>query len=129
MFEWLGNSFAILSVIPVVPFLLIWLGGMLLHRDRKKVLRLAMDVTFVFLLFSVAALFNMVFQNQFGFYLILIMLLIAGGLIGGAQTRLKGKLDGKRLMRALWRLGFVVMGISYFLFMLVGLLKYISQAM
>lgn len=129
MFEWLGNSFAILSVIPVVPFLLIWLGGMLLNKDRKKVLRLAMDVTFVFLLFSVAALFNMVFQNQFGFYLILIMLLIAGGLIGGAQTRLKGKLDGKRLMRALWRLGFVVMGISYFLFMLVGLLKYISQAM
>ena len=41
------------------------------------------------------------------------MSLIAAGLIGSAQNRWKGKVNGKRLLRAVWRLGFVSMSFGY----------------
>lgn len=127
--DFLRNSFITLSVIPVVPFFIVYYIGLGLKREKKKTFLLAMDVTTLFLLLSVSALFNNIFQSGFGFYLILLIVLISAGLIGGAQNRLKGKVDGKRLLRAVWRLSFLFMSIGYLLFMVVGLIKYISQAM
>lgn len=90
---------------------------------------LAMDVTTLFLLLSVSALFNILFHAKFGFYLILLIVLISAGLIGGAQNRIKGKVDGRRLFRAVWRLSFFFLSTLYVLFMIVALIQYISQAM
>ncbi|AIQ37272.1 MULTISPECIES: DUF3397 domain-containing protein [Paenibacillus] len=125
----LMNSVITLSLIPIVPFLIVYFIGRGLKKDKKKTFMLAMDVTTFFLLLSVSALFNNLFNNGFGFYLILLIVLISTGLIGGAQNRLKGKVDGKRLFRAVWRLSFFFMSVGYLLFMFVGLIKYISQAM
>jgi hypothetical protein len=125
----LMNSVVTLSLIPIVPFLIVYFIGRRLKKDKKKTFMLAMDVTTFFLLLSVSALFNNLFNNGFGFYLILLIVLISTGLIGGAQNRLKGKVDGKRLFRAVWRLSFFFMSVGYLLFMFVGLIKYISQAM
>ncbi|MFF2909690.1 DUF3397 domain-containing protein [Paenibacillus sp. NPDC057934] len=123
------NSFVTLSVIPVVPFLLVYFIGTGMKKDRRKIFFLAMDVSTIFLLLSVSALFNNIFSSKSGFYLILLIVLISAGLIGGAQNRMKGKVDGKRILRAVWRLSFIVMSTFYVLFMFVGLIKYISQAM
>ncbi|AIQ25510.1 DUF3397 domain-containing protein [Paenibacillus sp. FSL E2-8871] len=125
----LMNSVGTLSLIPIIPFLIVYFIGRGLKKDKKKTFMLAMDVTTFFLLLSVSALFNNLFNNGFGFYLILLIVLISTGLIGGAQNRLKGKVDGKRLFRAVWRLSFFFMSVGYLLFMFVGLIKYISQAM
>ncbi|ULO08862.1 DUF3397 domain-containing protein [Paenibacillus sp. 19GGS1-52] len=127
--DFLRNSFITLSVIPVVPFFIVYYIGLGLKREKKKTFLLAMDVTTLFLLLSVSALFNNIFQSGFGFYLIIIIILISAGLIGGAQNRLKGKVDGKRLLRAVWRLSFLFMCIGYLLFMVLGLIKYISHTM
>lgn len=126
--EILSNSIIALSIIPIFPFLLIYLISIFLKKDKKKSFLVAMDVTTLFLLLSVSALFNNIFQSTFGFYLILLIVLIAAGLIGGAQNRLKGQVDGKRLLRAVWRLSFLFMSVGYLVFMFVGLIKYISQA-
>ncbi|HBS43980.1 MAG TPA: DUF3397 domain-containing protein [Paenibacillus sp.] len=125
----LMNSVGTLSLIPIIPFLIVYFIGRGLKKDKRKTFMLAMDVTTFFLLLSVSALFNNLFNNGFGFYLILLIVLISTGLIGGAQNRLKGKVDGKRLFRAVWRLSFFFMSVGYLLFMFVGLIKYISQAM
>ncbi|MEK3769708.1 DUF3397 domain-containing protein [Paenibacillus sp. FSL R7-0048] len=125
----LMDSVITLSVIPIVPFLIVFFIGKGLKKDKKKTFMLAMDVTTFFLLLSVSALFNNIFNSGFGFYLILIIVLISAGLIGGAQNRMKGKVDGKRLFRAVWRLSFFFMSFGYLLFMFVGLITYISQAM
>lgn len=127
--EFLRNSFGVLSVIPVVPFLIVYFAGIGLRQDRRRTVLLAMDVTTLFLLMSVSGLFNTIFNSDFGFFLILLIVLISAGLIGGAQNRLKGKVDGKRLLRAVWRLSFFFLGVGYVLFMAVGLIQYISQAM
>ena len=125
----LWDSVITLSLIPIIPFFIVYFIGKGLKKDKKKTFMLAMDVTTFFLLLSVSALFNNLFNNGFGFYLILLIVLISTGLIGGAQNRLKGKVDGKRLFRAVWRLSFFFMSVGYLLFMFVGLIKYISQAM
>ncbi|WP_238654629.1 DUF3397 domain-containing protein [Paenibacillus piscarius] len=127
--EFLRNSFGVLSVIPIVPFLIVYFVGMGLNQDKRKIMMLAMDVTTLFLLLSVSGLFNIIFDSTFGFFLILLIVLISAGLIGGAQNRLKGKVDGQRLLRAVWRLSFFFLGAGYVLFMIVGLIQYISQAM
>ncbi|MCL6605772.1 MAG: DUF3397 domain-containing protein [Paenibacillus sp.] len=126
--EILSNSVIALSIIPILPFFLIYFISIALKKEKKKSILVAMDVTTLFLLLSVSALFNNIFQSTFGFYLILLIVLIAAGLIGGAQNRLKGQVDGKRLLRAVWRLSFLFMSFGYLVFMFVGLIKYISQA-
>ncbi|MDF9843230.1 MULTISPECIES: DUF3397 domain-containing protein [unclassified Paenibacillus] len=127
--ELLQNSFVTLGVIPIVPFLIVYFIGIGLRKDKKKTLLLAMDVTTLFLLLSVSALFNILFNAKFGFYFILLIVLISAGLIGGAQNRIKGKVDGRRLFRAVWRLAFFFLGVLYVLFLFIVLIQYISQAM
>lgn len=87
-----------------------------------------MDVSTLFFILAAAALFNIVFKSGFGLYLIVLILLIAAGLIGGAQNRLKGKVDIKRLLRAVWRLAFAGTGVAYVLLFLISFITYIWTA-
>ena len=121
--------FIVLSILPFFPFFLVYWGMMVWKKDKSFALRTAMDITTFFLIFSVSALFNLTFDSSFGFYLTLILILIALGFIGGAQNRLKGKVDGGRMIRAVWRMSFVMMSFGYVLFTLFGLFRYIMNQM
>lgn len=123
------NSVIALSIIPFVPFVLVYLVSFYLaKRDRKASFKLAMDVSTFFLILSASALFNLVFSLKSGFYLILLVILIATGLIGGAQTRMKGKVDIRKLVRVIWRLTFAGTGVLYILLFLIGFFTYITAA-
>lgn len=123
------TSVIVLSIIPVVPFVLVYvISYYFAKKDKKESIKLAMDVTTFFLILSVSALFNNVFSSSFGFYLILLVLLIAIGLIGGAQTRLKGKVNIRKLLRVVWRLTFAGTGVLYILLFLISFITYISAA-
>lgn len=125
----LRNSFIVLSILPFFPFLLVYVAYTKWKNNKREALFLAMDVTTVFLIVSVSALFNNTFNNKFGFYLILLLLLIAVGMIGGAQNRIKGKVDITRMVRAVWRMAFVTMTCSYILLTIFGLFRYIFNSM
>jgi hypothetical protein len=118
----------ILSILPVVPFLTVYYFCLYLDYSKKAAIMRAMDVTTFFLIISVSALFNMQFGSNFGFYLILLILLITGGLIGGAQNRKKGKIDMRLLLRAVWRITFAGTGVAYILLFLISMLTYITSA-
>lgn len=115
-----ATPFIVLSIVPVIPFLLVYFIHYHLKRDKKAAIRLAMDVTTFFLIFSVSALFNNVFNSGFGIYLIILILLISGGLIGGAQNRLKGKVNVRKLFRVVWRLAFAGTGVAYVVLFMIG---------
>lgn len=125
----LRNSIIIFSILPFFPFLLVYLGHYRWKNNKSTALLLAMDVTTFFLILSVSALFNNTFNTGFGFYLILLLLLIAVGLVGGAQNRIKGGIDLKRMSRAVWRMTFILMSVSYIIFAIVGLIRYILKSM
>ncbi|MFX3646067.1 MAG: DUF3397 domain-containing protein [Paenibacillus sp.] len=121
--------FIVLSILPFFPFFLVYWGMYVWKKDKRNAMRMAMDVTTFFLVFSVSALFNLTFDSNFGFYLTLLLILLALGFIGGAQNRLKGKVDGGRMFRAVWRMAFVIMSFGYILFTLFGLIRYFMQQM
>ncbi|XOJ00684.1 DUF3397 domain-containing protein [Paenibacillus polymyxa] len=121
--------FIVLSILPFFPFFLVYWGMYVWKKDKRNAMRMAMDVTTFFLVFSVSALFNLTFDSNFGFYLTLLLILLALGFIGGAQNRLKGKVDGGRMFRAVWRMAFVIMSFGYLFFTLFGLIRYFMQQM
>ncbi|WP_091014048.1 DUF3397 domain-containing protein [Paenibacillus amylolyticus] len=121
--------FIVLSILPFFPFFLVYWGMYVWKKDKRNAMRMAMDVTTFFLVFSVSALFNLTFDSSFGFYLTLLLILLALGFIGGAQNRLKGKVDGGRMFRAVWRMAFIIMSFGYILFTLFGLFRYFMKQM
>lgn len=125
----IGSFLIVLSMLPFFPFLMVYYGMVYFKKPKKTALHMAMDVTTIFLIAAVAALFNSTFNLNFGVYLILLVMLIALGLIGSAQTRLKGKINYRRMIRAVWRMAFVVMGFSYIVLLAFGLFSYIIDFM
>ncbi|WP_036646678.1 DUF3397 domain-containing protein [Paenibacillus pini] len=119
------NSFIFLSILPFFPFLIVYYGYYWWKNNKNTALLLAMDVTTLFLIISVSALFNNVFRSKFGFYLILLFILLAIGLIGSAQNRLRGKINIPKMSRLIWRALFLIMSVSYIFFTLFGIIKYI----
>lgn len=113
LFSWISTVYAALAVAPFITFALLWFLVYLFLRDKKMSTRLTMDVTTLFLLGSVSMMWNQLFQTNFGFWLITLVLLIAFGIIGGYQTHLKGKTDLVRVGRVVWRLGFLGLSTLY----------------
>jgi hypothetical protein len=113
----LVKAYAVLAVVPIVPFLLVFGVALLRGGNRKKAIRMAMDVTNAFLIGCVAMLINLRLHTNFGLFFLILLLLIGGGLIGNAQNRIRGKLDTSKLIRAVWRLSFFAMIILYALLM------------
>jgi hypothetical protein len=125
--EVVKQAYGYLSVMPFIPFAAVYIGTYLYTRDRKQSIRLAMDVTMVFLIGSVSGLFNQLFGGSFGFYGILLVMLIGAGLLGNLQHRTKGKLDPVRIIRVIWRIGFFVLAVLYIIFLIIGLIRTIVE--
>lgn len=121
------NGFIFLSLVPFIPFVLTYTINRLKGKEKKPAISMAMDVTTPFLYIAVAALFNNTFNTKTGFYIFLLILLLGIGLIGGAQNRLKGKVDYKRLFCAVWRVSFLLLSIGYIALLITGILQYITQ--
>lgn len=123
LWESVRYTYAFLAVVPVIPFAVIyWVYG-IVSKDRKKAFMLAMDVTTALLVGCVGVLFDDIFGSEFGFYLILLVLLLLGGLIGNIQFRKRGAVETKKVVRAVWRIGFLFMSMLYVLFMFIGIGK------
>jgi hypothetical protein len=122
----LVTAYAVLALVPILPFMLIFAVVYIRSQDRKRAIKLSMDVTTFFLIGCVATLLNGL-GTTFGPYLILLFMLIVGGLIGSAQNRANGKIDGTRLVRAVWRLSFLTMSLLYILLGIVELLQKVVE--
>ncbi|RAP76669.1 DUF3397 domain-containing protein [Paenibacillus montanisoli] len=125
--QWIWESikhvYAFLAVLPIIPFLLVYFGYGAITGDRKKAFSTAMDVTTALLIGCVEVLFNRIFHSSFGMYGILLIMLLGGGLLGNVQYRMKGSINVKRILRAIWRLGFFLMSICYVILMFIGIGK------
>ena len=119
----ISTLYAVLAVAPFMTFVLSWFIVYLFLKDKKRTTRLAMDITTLFLLGSVSLMWNKLFHTQFGFWLIVLLLLIAFGIIGGYQTHLKGATNLLIVGRLVWRLSFVGLSVLYILLFFVHIGK------
>jgi len=115
----LVQAYAFLATVPIVPFILVFVILTFRGADRKSAIQLSMDVTTAFLFGCVAMLLNLRLGIGFGPFFLLLVMLIVGGLIGNAQNRVRGKVDPKKLLRAVWRLSFFGLSVLYIFLMLL----------
>ncbi|WP_217596139.1 DUF3397 domain-containing protein [Cohnella sp. GbtcB17] len=119
-------AYAVLAIGSFVPFAAVYGISSMQTGNKKRALGLAMDLTTVFLIGVVSYLLNRTFGMQMGFYLILLFMLLGAGLIGNAQYRLRGKVDGLKLFRAIWRLSFFGLAALYVLLMIVEIVRFLA---
>lgn len=115
------HIYGYLALLPVIPFIVVFFAYKIYAKDTKKAVRLAMDVTTVFLIGIVAVLFDRQFGSRFGLYGILLVMVLGAGLLGNAQFRKRGIVDAKKIFRTIWRLSFFSMAVLYVLLMFIGL--------
>lgn len=122
VWEALTKAYMVLAALPFIPFFAVYLICKARGMEKKKAVQAAMDITTFFLIGIVAALLSRLSGSSFGFYFIMLLMLIGAGLIGNAQTRVKGKINPPRIIKAVWRLSFFAMAILYVLLMSIHLL-------
>jgi len=113
----LAEAYMVLAGLPFIPFAMVYIIAVLRGMDKKRAIRLSMDVTTLFLIGIVSALLSTYSGSSFGFFFIALVMLIGAGLIGNAQNRLRGKIDPAKILRAVWRLAFFAMAVLYVLLM------------
>jgi len=117
----LVQSYAFLATVPIIPFILVFVIMTIRGNDKKSSIQLSMDVTTAFLFGCVASLLNDRLGTSFGPFFLLLIMLIGGGLIGNAQNRARGKVDPRKLLRAVWRLSFFGLSVLYIILMLLAI--------
>lgn len=118
----LVQAYSYLALVPIIPFLIIYIIIKVRSGDKQRAIKVSMDVTTLFLIGVVSSQLNRM-GTTFGPYIILLFMLITAGLIGSAQNRIRGRVDARKLIRAIWRLSFLVLSILYVLLMIIGLAK------
>ncbi|WP_372630752.1 DUF3397 domain-containing protein [Cohnella sp.] len=118
----LVQAYAFLATVPVIPFILVYVIMTVRGNDKKNAIQLSMDITTVFLFGVVAHLLNERLGTSFGPFFLLLVMLIGGGLIGNAQNRVRGKVDPKKLVRAIWRLSFFGLSVLYIFLMFLAII-------
>lgn len=117
-----STIYAVFSILPFIFFGLLWVVLLSKYENKKKATNLAMDFTTPLLIVPVAVMYDLIFQSSSfgGIWIIILIFLIFGGLVGNLQNRLKGKVQIKKLFRVIWRLGFLVLSTSYILLLFIG---------
>ena len=122
------NLYALLGTVPFLVFPLVGLAAYAVVNDKKIAIRFAMDVTTFILIGSVSALYDHLFGTEIkGFWILLFILLVLTGLLGNAQNRMRGKVNPQKLLRAIWRIGFLVLVFFYVLLIIISIIKSIIQ--
>jgi uncharacterized membrane protein YGL010W len=120
--EFLSNVFAMFAGLPFVSFFVI-LVLLSFFLPKKKAVLTAIDITNVLLIISVSAMYYISFDSKMGIWWIVLFYLVVAGLIGGLQARMRGSVDFRRLLKAVWRLGFFVLSIVYLIYLITGIIS------
>ncbi|MEB3100649.1 DUF3397 domain-containing protein [Ferviditalea candida] len=129
LWQWFMQIYAFFAVVPFISFVIIWFLVIWVSRDRKKATALSVDITTFLLVGSVSVMMDKLFSISIkGFWLIALLLLLGGGLLGSAQNRKYGKADPKRIMRAVWRISFLALSVCYLIFVVIILVQSVQAA-
>ncbi|MED4601123.1 DUF3397 domain-containing protein [Paenibacillus validus] len=124
---WLHQLYMLLALVPFVAFFIVWTIAYWVSRDKRKATHLSMDITTLFLIGSVAFMSRNLFGSGMLSWTIVLLFLVAAGLLGNLQNRLKGRIDMMKIARTLGRFGFLVLTACYVLLLVVGIGKYMFE--
>lgn len=123
LLNWLHQLYAVLALVPFVAFFITWFIAYRFTRDKRRSTHYSMDITTLFLIGSVAYMGRNIFGSGMLLWTLLLLFLVAAGLLGNLQNRLKGRIDLIKIARTLSRLGFLVLSACYLLLLVIGIGK------
>jgi len=121
-------AYQIMAAFPFIPFAIVYFIAVARGRKKNQAIRLAMDVTTLFLIGIVSALLSTRTGSSLGFFVIVLIMLIGAGFIGNAQTRIRGAIDPVKIVRAVWRLSFFALTVLYLLLGAIQLIFPVSSS-
>lgn len=124
LWVWLQQVYTVLAMVPFVAFFLTWFLVYWLTKDKKKATHASMDITSLFLLGSVAVMSRKLFESGMLFWTVVLLFLIAGGMLGNMQNRMRGRIHMLKITRTLGRVGFVVLSFCYIVLLIIGIGAY-----
>ena len=127
LLDWLHKLYTALALAPFVAFFITWFITYGLSRDKRKATHLSMDITTLFLVGSVAYMSRSIFGSGMLVWTIVLLFLVAAGMLGNLQTRVKGRVDLLKIARTLSRFGFIVLTACYVLLLFVGIGKFMFK--
>lgn len=122
------STYAFFSAIPFISFFIIWIIAYAVYREKKKSTHMAMDITTFLLLGAVAAMFDRFTPEWLGgLWIILFVILLLFVFFGYMQIRIRGMIDWQKLVRAVWRISFVMLAICYIvLFVIISIINFVT---
>jgi hypothetical protein len=117
----------ILTALPFVGFLLVYVVAYLWKRDRRLAVRWAVNITNFLLIHAVIVAYGVIWPQAVsawwwvvGFYLVVV------GLLAWLQIKLKGKISLRKISFSTWRLTFLLFGLVYLVLFTTGIWKTMS---
>ncbi len=111
-------------LIPALLFLLSTVFFQVVLKKGKKSIGLAADVTTILLFFSVAHVYEVVFEGNIGYLLIVFSILLAT-IFTIVDWKTKKEIEILPLFRKVWRLLFILLCVVYALIWLIGVIQYV----
>ncbi|GAB7387673.1 hypothetical protein BSNK01_15100 [Bacillaceae bacterium] len=130
MAEVIANLIALFSAFPFLSFFLVYYAVKWRTRNRRLAVNWAVNVTTLLLFVSVGVLHGLVRDagTTSLFVLLLTFVFVSAGLIAWLQMRIKGRIDWRKLSRAVWRLTFLALCITYVILFFSGIVHYVKAA-
>ncbi|TVY09614.1 DUF3397 domain-containing protein [Paenibacillus cremeus] len=124
LFRWIHQIYTMLSLVPFVAFFITWFIVFMISRNKRQATYMSMDITTLFLIGSVAYMSRNLFGSAMLLWTIVLLFLVAAGLLGNVQNRMKGRIDLVKIARMLSRVGFLALTACYVVLLILGIGKY-----
>ena len=117
---------SIIVLVPAILFIISFVIAKYAFRKRKKSIGIAADITTFLLFFSVSHVFNVIFEKEIGFIIIILAIFIAT-IMTILEWKMKKEIEIKPLLRKVWRLFFILLCFMYALLWIIGVIRYVLK--
>lgn len=110
----LGDLYALFVAMPFLAFIIVYAGVRYYTHNRRMAGRWALNVTNLLLIQSVAVSISVTWPAPLsGYVWVCFVFLFSAVFLTWVQWRIKGRLNGKRIVAAAWRMGFFLLALLY----------------
>lgn len=98
------------------------------NGDKKRTTRLTIDITFVLLIGAVSGMLQKLTGSTWGFWAILLTGLIAAGLAGSRQQRIRGRIHAGKIVKLIARAGFIILSLLHIVLFIISIGTYLAKS-
>lgn len=128
LFDAVRRIYAVFAMMPFLSFAVIWTILYLWNGNKKLTTRITMDITFILLIGAVSGMLQKLTGSLWGFWAIILTGLIAAGLIGGRQHRIRGRIHAGNIYKCIARAGFLILSVLYIVLFIVSIVYYMTKS-